>query len=164
MDRTEFRETLLGFLNDVTHLPKKNDAGLTLLRSFLSLDFAPDGYRVLNDYVLIKEGKLGDRKEYMIRIELFTENYAYHIIAVHRNVPKSYLGCTVTSRKARAGEEWNRGNDLPDGDFSRETWIKIKDAIIRNELRALSDYLTGGHYIPESERLKKEDVVEVPVK
>lgn len=46
----------------------------------------------------------------------------------------SYLGCIATSRVARAGETTLRGNDLPDGAFSEDTWRKIKDAILRYEL------------------------------
>lgn len=45
-----------------------------------------------------------------------------------------YLGCTVTARKPRAGEDWVRGNDLADGAYCKETWRKIKDDIISYEL------------------------------
>ena len=62
-------------------------------------------------------------------VNVFTHTYRYQISA-----HKDYLGCTASTRMARAGEDWNRGNDLPDGKFCRETWGRIKDAIIRYEL------------------------------
>lgn len=69
---------------------------------------------------------------------IYTELYIYNISAEDRKADEGYLGCIVTTRKPRAGEDWNRGNDLPDGKFNYETWTKIKDAIIRYELIPLS--------------------------
>lgn len=63
-----------------------------------------------------------------IRIRLFSKEYLYGITAT-----KNYLGCISSCRKPRAGEHWTRGHDLPDGKFSRQTWEKIKNAIVRNE-------------------------------
>ena len=45
-----------------------------------------------------------------------------------------YLGCIATTRKPRAGENWNRGNDLADGGYCKETWREIKDDILAYEL------------------------------
>ena len=45
-----------------------------------------------------------------------------------------YLGCIVQTRKPRAGENWTRGNDLPDGKYSEETWRDIVNAIVAYEL------------------------------
>ena len=45
-----------------------------------------------------------------------------------------YIGAGASSRKVRAGEDWTRGNDLPDGPFVYDTWKRIKDAIIRYEM------------------------------
>lgn len=64
-----------------------------------------------------------------LRIRVFTKENKYTF-----GVKENYLGCTVSTRKPRAGEDWERGSDLPDGKFSRETWEKIKHAIIRYEL------------------------------
>lgn len=54
----------------------------------------------------------------------------------YRVVPDApgYLGCIAVSRTPRAGEEWCRGNDLPDGSFSRETWTKILAAVVSYEM------------------------------
>jgi len=70
-----------------------------------------------------------------IRFYVFTKENKYSIFAIIGEFKnRSYLGCQVSTRKPRAGEDWTRGNDLPDGDFSYKTWEKIKNAIIANEL------------------------------
>jgi len=68
-------------------------------------------------------------------VKVFTHTYWYQISA-----QKDYLGCAAGVRMARAGEDWNRGNDLPDGKFCRETWERIKDHIIRFELVKVAKY------------------------
>jgi hypothetical protein len=45
-----------------------------------------------------------------------------------------YLGCIADTRKPRAGEDWNRGRDLADGNYSKRTWQEIKDDILAYEL------------------------------
>ena len=75
-----------------------------------------------------------------IRVYLYTHNYRYSIVLVNPGASgngidkNSYLGCTVTTRKPIAGEDWVRGNDLPDGKYCYETWQKIRNAIIAYEL------------------------------
>lgn len=64
-----------------------------------------------------------------VKIILFTDNYTYTIRAT-----ENYLGCGVSCRKPRPGEDWTRGNDLADGRFCRETWDKILKDIIAYEL------------------------------
>ena len=77
-----------------------------------------------------------------VRVEIYTHNYCYSI-RVKESAPNNdasennnyrYMGCVVTARKPRAGEDWNRGNDLPDGKYCKETWDRIKNAIIAYEL------------------------------
>jgi hypothetical protein len=50
-----------------------------------------------------------------------------------------YLGCTVTSRFVLDGEDWNRGNDYPDGPFNRATWDRIAKAIRCDAIRTLPE-------------------------
>jgi hypothetical protein len=45
-----------------------------------------------------------------------------------------YLGCIAVNRKARAGEEWERGSDLADGPLTEETWRKILSDIVSYEM------------------------------
>jgi len=68
------------------------------------------------------------------RCYVYTHNYRYCIVAKKHEDGRTYLGCTMSCRMPRAGEDWTRGNDLPDGKFARETWNRIKNAIIQNEL------------------------------
>lgn len=46
----------------------------------------------------------------------------------------AYLGCVASSRKQRAGEDWTRGSDLPDGPFEWGTFERIMQAIVGYEL------------------------------
>ncbi len=72
--------------------------------------------------------------EFKKKIKIYTNNHEYTIVAIDRSSDDGYLGCVVSNRKLRAGENWTRGNDLPDGPFIQKTWEKIKNAIIRFEL------------------------------
>lgn len=75
------------------------------------------------------------------KFSFYTEEHQYFITAVdYPNNEKGYLGCTVTTRKSRPGEGWFRGNELPDGPFTRKTWDLIINAIVSYELVKLSKY------------------------
>lgn len=63
-------------------------------------------------------------EEDLLRIRLFTTFYHYTIEALD-----SYLGCRVSYRAPLPGENWARGNDLPDGKFSLVTLQEIMGAI-----------------------------------
>ncbi|TET41746.1 MAG: hypothetical protein E3J60_03870 [Dehalococcoidia bacterium] len=83
------------------------------------------------------KGKMGSfnvdtKVEYdpdVISVRVFTKNHLYNIVA-----KATYLGCVMSNRKGRAGEDWIRGHDLPDGKFAYSTWNYIKHAIVRTEL------------------------------
>lgn len=106
---------------------------------------------------IVRWGKLEDfihwseetynKKFYKARCNIYTHDYIYsisvHVTAdqrikesdkLEKYITHDYLGCTVSTRKPRAGEDWNRGNDLPDGKFNKETWEQIKNSIVRHEL------------------------------
>jgi len=59
----------------------------------------------------------------------------------HLHFTGTYLGATATSRITRPGEDWNRGNDLPDGKFNRKTFDNIIRAVVGYELVALEPEL-----------------------
>jgi len=63
------------------------------------------------------------------QVTIYTHHHRYNIV-----FKGDYLGCIMSNRTPRAGEDWTRGRDLPDGKFCRKTWDAIKDAIIQNEL------------------------------
>ncbi len=87
-----------------------------------------------NDWVIEKQ--LDDR----VRFYLFTNNYKYSI-DVKEDSNGGYLGCVMSKRKSRAGEDWIRGRDLPDGKLNVNTWTRILYGIIGNELEMISDYI-----------------------
>ena len=97
------------------------------------------------DEFVLTAGEENSPEEHWSRFYLYTQDHIYSISARERyfvnddgsrgsGVGGDYLGCTVVTRKPRAGEDWNRGNDLADGPLNRETWEKIKNDIIGYEL------------------------------
>ena len=98
----------------------------------LMKDICP--YGKSEDYfVIVAEEEEGERSR--ISVRFYTDNYLYAIAATDKKgEEKDYLGCTCSRRKFLPGEDWTRGGDLPDGEFNKETWEKIKNSIIKNEL------------------------------
>jgi len=70
----------------------------------------------------------------------YTDEYRYRIVAIDRPNDDGYLGCQTSTRKFRPGEDWHRGNDLPDGPFVRDTWDNILKGIVKYELVLLSKH------------------------
>lgn len=177
LDIRKYKETLLEFLGDVTTIPDKSKAWFLGEPEAKDLFDAPKGYKVLSPFLLVKvqestrvqelpfptiEEMEKDPEAYtavapqievyisQINIKLFTEDYTYIISANWRENSPQYLGCVIDSRKARAGEDWMRGNDMWDGHFCRETWNKIKDDIINNEMKGIAKYIVNGRYTREN--------------
>jgi hypothetical protein len=97
--------------------------------------------REVDDFIeVLYDGGQGseDGFEYKKKVAFYTDRYKYFITAIEREGEKGYLGCQVNARKPRAGEDWVRGNDLPDGPLHRKTLEQIKNAIIAYELEQLS--------------------------
>lgn len=69
----------------------------------------------------------------------YSNDYVYTISGckANKNNIGGYLGCIVSTRKSRPGENWHRGHDLPDGPYSKETFDLIIHKIIANELKDL---------------------------
>lgn len=88
-------------------------------------------FRKFEDYIYISDYKKGE-----IRLKIFTREHYYPIVAKlpTKERPDGYLGTYGQCRKPRAGEEWTRGNDLPDGAYSKKTWDSFKDCLIAYEL------------------------------
>ena len=73
-----------------------------------------------------------------LRIKVYTFTNCYTIVARENFDDNGYLGCTAKARKPRAGEDWTRGNDLPDGNLSSVTWENILAGIISYELEDIA--------------------------
>lgn len=84
----------------------------------------------------ILDGRMkDDNKDGQMCIKIYTETNSYNILAICKpENNRSYLGCGASSRKPRAGEKWFRGNDLPDGKLTYQTWYKILIGIISYEM------------------------------
>lgn len=81
------------------------------------------------EYIKIEEEKN------IVTCRIYTNTNRYTITAlIDFDDNRSYLGCTATGRKPRAGEDWNRGNDLHDGSFSKDTFDQIIYDILSYEL------------------------------
>lgn len=93
----------------------------------------------VSDFVKEIEGK-GEDGEVYRSLCIYTEEHQYFISAIERSSGKSYIGCQVNARKSRAGEDWVRGNDLPDGEFNKKTWDRIIYAIVSYEMIKLSKF------------------------
>lgn len=83
----------------------------------------------------------GEPGKIIRRFYIYTNKHEYNIVAIADENDNGYLGCHVSTRKPRAGENWVRGNDLPDGPFNRNTWDKIINAIVKYELVKLSNFV-----------------------
>ena len=94
----------------------------------------------VKDFVQDKKAYNSPEGEYYREICFYTQEHRYTITAVDRPKDSGYLGCQVSCRKPRAGEDWTRGNDLPDGPFTKETWNTIVYSIVNYELVKLSIY------------------------
>lgn len=105
----------------------------------------------IENFIYISDYKKGE-----IQLKIFTKDHQYYISA---HLPKiimsspeieskngitilgidgkkdgGYLKCIAEARKPRAGEDWNRGNDLANGNYSEKIWQEIKDDILAYEL------------------------------
>jgi len=95
----------------------------------------------VEDFIEEKSGSgKTDPGEIYRNFAFYTDEYQYFMTAIEREAGKSYIGCTVSARKERAGENWKRGNDLPDGPFNKETWNRIIYAIVNYELVKLTPF------------------------
>lgn len=102
-------------------LPKK-------FNEFLK-EICPNGEA--NGFVWTVEGENPPLRK---KVKIYTNDHCYSIVARVKENGNTYLGCVVSTRKPRAGEDWTRGRDLSDGVFCRETWENIKNDILSHEL------------------------------
>lgn len=68
-------------------------------------------------------------------VTFYTEKHYYKM-----SIYPKYLGCVMSSRLPRAGEEHIRGMDLLNGKNTIKTWNRMLGAIISTELKAIGEY------------------------
>ena len=116
------------------HKPKFSISVLKEFRDLFDWLKQISRFSKVEDFIYISDYKKGE-----IRLKIFTKDHKYYISAHlprkdESGTDNGYLGCISETRKPRAGEDWNRGNDLADGGYGEKTWQKIKDDILAYEL------------------------------
>ena len=94
-------------------------------------------FKPLCRYHKLEDIAVFDYKNKVLRLKIFTKDHCYSISAkLPEKRPNSggYVGCISSTRKPRAGEDWNRGNDLADGAYSKETFQDVIHDILAYEL------------------------------
>ena len=73
-------------------------------------------------------------EDMVYHLYMYTDKHQYSV-----SVTPSYMGSCSTNRKRGILEDWNRGNDHPDGKCCEDTFIKILFAILHDELLPYDD-------------------------
>lgn len=94
-------------------------------------------YGNVDSQAIILSNLNGDDNNFRVTIYTNDHCYAFYGYAPSENKPDGYLGAGVTTRKPRVGEDWNRGNDLPDGKYCKKTFDAIVKRIVAFELKNL---------------------------
>lgn len=76
-----------------------------------------------------------DSRRGRIRFHLFTDvnEYVFTVVPPCDQAATGLINCSVRSRKARAGEDWRRGRDLPSGPFDKPTLVNLLLAVLATE-------------------------------
>ena len=122
----------------VIHITDKEPTKMQLLDQWMSELIYPGKVK---DFFQEVSGH-GSPEEVKRDFCFYTKDHQYFITSIERKDgdKHDYLGCQVSARKARAGEDWIRGNDLPDGEFNKKTWDRIIYAIVSYEMVKLSNF------------------------
>jgi len=94
-------------------------------------------YNDFDKFVVVERDEPHESRS--VRIKFWTSENEYSIRASLADA--DYLGCVVSARKPRTGEDWTRGNDLPDGRYCEETWLEIVYGILAYELSKTDIYI-----------------------
>ncbi|GAG17340.1 unnamed protein product, partial [marine sediment metagenome] len=70
-----------------------------------------------------------------LRLNIYT---GLHCHSIYANGPSDYLSGGASTRMPRPGESWSRGNDLPDGNISKDTLYGILGSIVFYEARKVA--------------------------
>lgn len=129
MTLDELRVTLIKWLNEVKQWYGSSE------QNWNDYILSDDEFR---EYRRITAGQEDIKLRPALHVLLWTADHEYHICALLRDGKPKYLAGNANCRKSRPGENWHRGNDLADGDFSHETWTAIMFDIVGFELLAKS--------------------------
>lgn len=85
-------------------------------------------------YFNLSRIEIVENNQDLLRFNVYSPKQCYKF-----RVHDSYIGCGATNRRSRAGETWNRGSDLPDGNMVRETLFQILGAILFYEAEEIAE-------------------------
>ena len=93
--------------------------------------------------------------------KFFTRDFTYDIgVKVDKDDNPVHIQADYQSRKPRAGETWLRGNDLVEGEYNQDTWLKLITRIVATEMvrvvkkkpeaeRTYQDNIDEDYHMPE---------------
>ncbi len=92
----------------------------------------PKGQEVISwlkkyKYAADKRIEVIENSSIRLGMVIYTGRNAYFLSV---NEESNFLCCSVTCRRKRPGESWHRGNDIGDGDITKEALVQILGAIV----------------------------------
>jgi len=90
-----------------------------------------------------------------LALRIYMADNSYSIM-----VTDSYLGCIVSNRRFRPGENWIRSNSLPSGPFCWNTFSKIMNAIVCYELKEVVKLHKQPEAGPDTEKRISPEMVD----
>ena len=126
------------------------------LKSWMARDLFPLNVQIILD------------KPDTFEVKIYTLINQYTIICRHyrgRQMTDNvhfYLACSASCRLCRPGEEWHRGNDLPDGKMCEDTWHRILAGIVRYESQYIQKGVTLDAWVEKTAKVPVATDAEAP--
>ena len=139
MRRFNFSANLLKPFKSMTLEERATEAKKELI-SWLSESFGD--HRNWDNYIIDrgieqKQGSPDDTAAARFTAYIYVGDHRYNFSCHIRPSGDNYLGGSFSTTQYRVGEDWMRGNDLPDGSFNKRTFDAIIRSILRTEFKAL---------------------------
>ena len=120
------------------------------LKSWMARDLLPLNVQIILD------------KPDKFEAKIYTLINEYTILCKSTSHDYFYLVCSATCRLCRPGEEWHRGNDLPDGEMCEETWHRILAGIVRYESQYIRKGVTLDDWVEKTAKVSVATDAEAP--
>lgn len=120
------------------------------LKSWMARDLLPLNVEILAD---------GPDK---FEVKIYTLINEYTILCISTARDYFYLRCSASCRLCRPGEDWHRGNDLPDGKMCEETWRRILTGIVRYESQYIQKGVTLDDWVTATTKVRMATGAEAP--
>ncbi|MFW5847986.1 MAG: hypothetical protein ACOCVF_03635 [bacterium] len=87
-----------------------------------------------------------DNESFQVEFHLSKYKISIYGYPSHEKHKEGYLGGGCIYQKQKPYETWHRGNDLPDGDWSYETFIDIMLSALNIEKEIVDNDVSKGFY------------------